>query len=439
VCLVLSVVIPTHNDVQCLELTLRSLSRQTLPRDQFEVIAVKDGRLNGYEGVERHGSGITLRVETLPQQLGRSGARNAGAALATGDTLLFLDADGYADARLLERHHEFHREQAAPRVLLGNRYEIDWPQMACLIRDEPIPVELLDGNGCRDIKFANLAEDAIADCMQTPWLFAHSNNASVGRKVFDAVGGFDEDFGKRWGWEDLELFYRVYQQLDARAEAFSYDRQAVSYHLLQHRDQHNNYQDMFESELVLRRIYQNIDWEFHSMRPPVDVSAKVRYYRGVLDHCAANGIGRLAPVWEWLAPRMPAGPSLWVGTGADEVALPEGSLTFDYQAPHAPPRNYHLVGTSIPVAKSALAGVVSVDVWRCLHWYDLCDFLREATRVAPQALLVHNRRAAVPHDAMRTAGEIDYMLRALAPRFEVSVEHGGGGITGITVRRRPGQ
>jgi hypothetical protein len=40
---------------------------------------------------------------------------------------------------------------------------------------------------------------------------------------------------------------------------------------------------------------------------------------------------------------------------------------------------------------------------------------------------------------MRTASEIDYMLRALAPRFEVAVEHGGDGITGFTVRRRTGQ
>jgi glycosyltransferase involved in cell wall biosynthesis len=435
----LSVVIPTHNDVQCLELTLRSLTRQTLPRDRYEVIVVKDGQLNGYDGVERHGAGINLRVETLPQQLGRSGARNAGVALATGDIVVFLDADGYADPRLLTRHEEFHRQSSSPRVLLGNRYEIDWPHLACVIHDEPIPDELIAETGCQDLKFANLADESIADCMQTPWLFAHSNNASVPKQVFNAVGGFNEDFGRRWGWEDLELFYRVYLHLDRGAEAFSYDRAAASYHLLQHRDQHNNYENLFESEMILRKIYQNVDWEFHSMRPPVDVSAKVRYYRGVIDRYQKSGTGRLAPMWSWLEPRLPAGRALWIATGTDEVPLPDGSLTFDYQAPHAPPTNYHLVGTSIPAANSSLAVAISVDFWRSLHWYDLCDFLREATRAAPYALLVHNRRADVPHDAMRTASEIDYMLRALAPRFEVAVEHGGDGITGFTVRRRTGQ
>jgi glycosyltransferase involved in cell wall biosynthesis len=432
----LSVVIPTHNDVQCLELTLRSLARQTLARDLFEVIVVKDGRLNGYDGIERHGTGIRLHVETLPQQLGRSGARNAGVALASGDVIMFLDADGYADPKLLEQHHLFHQGQSTQRVLLGNRYEIDWPHMAYLIHDEPIPDALIDEYGCRDVKFANLPDEAIANCMQTPWLFAHSNNASVAKSVFDAVGGFNEEFGKRWGWEDLELFYRVYLHLSDTAGAFSYDTEAISYHLLQHRDEHNNYQDLFESELILRRIYQNIDWEFHSMRPPVDVSKKVRYYRNVISHSLKAGTGRLAPVWSWLTPRVPAGKTLWIGTGSAEVPIPEGSITFDYQAPAAPPANYHLVGTSIPFPNGSLAGVVNVDLWRSMHWYDLCDFLREATRAAPQALLVHNRQADVLHDAMKTASEIDYVLRALAPKFQVSVEHGGNGLTGITVRRR---
>lgn len=160
----LSVVIPTHNDVQCLELTLRSLSRQTLPRDQFEVVVIKDGPLPGYEGIEQHGAGIDLRVETLPQNLGRSGARNAGVARAHGDIVLFLDADGYADRELLARHAAFHAESGSPRVLLGKRYEIDWPQMAYLLADEPVPAALLAG--VQDLKFANLRPEAVAGCMQ---------------------------------------------------------------------------------------------------------------------------------------------------------------------------------------------------------------------------------------------------------------------------------
>ncbi|WP_027344546.1 glycosyltransferase family 2 protein [Hamadaea tsunoensis] len=430
----LSVVIPTHNDVQCLELTLRSLSRQTLARDRFEVVVIKDGPLLGYEGIEQHGAGIDLRVETLPQNLGRSGARNAGVARARGDVILFLDADGYADRDLLARHAAFHAESVTPRVLLGKRYEIEWPHMAYVLAEETVPPALLAD--VQDLKFANLRPEAIAGCMQTPWLFSHSNNISVPRQTIEAVGGFNEEFGRRWGWEDLEVFYRVYQHLEDGAAAFHYDEQASSYHLLQHRDQHNNYEDLYESEIILRRIYQNIDWEFHSMRPPVDVSAKVRYYREVIEHHLTTGTGRLAPVWDWVSSRVPARKGVWIATGTADVPLPDGAVTFDYSAKHNPPSNFHLVGTTIPVPNNSQDVVVSVDIWRSLHWYDLCDLLREALRVAPYAYLVHNRRADVPHDAMRTAGEIDYILRALAPRFEITVDHGGDGLSGFAVRRR---
>ncbi|TDC73303.1 glycosyltransferase family 2 protein [Micromonospora sp. KC606] len=434
---VLSVVIPTYNDAHCLELTLRSLTGQTLPAELFEIIVVKDGRLSGYEGIERHGPGLNLRVETLPQRRGRSGARNAGIALASGATVLFLDSDCYADPQLLARHHAFHTERTGPYVLLGNRHEIDWPHLALLLRDEPIPPDLL-ATRHQDIKFAGLDAAEIAGCMQTPWLFAHSNNASVPRNLLTAVGGFNEEFGKRWGWEDLELFYRVYQHLDRRAEAFEYDLGAVSYHLPQHRDQVSYYQEMFENRPVLRRLHNNIDWEFQSMLPAPEVSAKVRYYRAVIEQCVKAGTGRLAPVWPWLARKLPpTGQVLLIGTGTGEVPVPEGALTFDYQAPPGS-GNYHLIGVNIPAGGGALNRVVSVDVWRCLQWHDLCDFLHEATRAAVQVLLVHTAGAEVPHDAMRTPAEIDYLLRALAPAFHVTVEHAGSGITGITVRQRAG-
>jgi glycosyltransferase involved in cell wall biosynthesis len=433
---VLSVVIPTYNDAHCLELTLRSLTRQTLPPELFEVIVVKDGRLGGYEGIERHGAGLNLRVETLPQRRGRSGARNAGIALATGDTVLFLDSDCYADPQLVARHHAFHADRGAPRVLLGNRHELDWPHLALLLRDDPIPADMLTAREYRDIKFVGLDDAEIADCMQTPWLFAHTNNASAPRAVLNAVGGFNEEFGRRWGWEDLELFYRVYQHLDRTAESFSYDLRAVSYHLLQHRDQHSYYQELFENEAVLKRIHNNLDWEFQSMRSPAEVSAKVRYYRAVIDQCVKDGTGRLAPAWGWLEPTLPAtGRTLLIGTGTGEVPVRDGTMTFDYQAPPSAD-NYHLVGVSIPAPNGSLDRVVSVDFWRCLQWYDLCDFLRETTRVAPAVQLVHTAGAEVRHDVMRTAGEIDYLLRALAPRFGVTVERVGDGITAITVRRR---
>ena len=427
---------PTFNNAQCLELTLRSLTRQTLPADLFEVIVVLDGRMNGYDGIERHAPGIDVRIETLPQRRGRSVARNTGIALAKGEIVLFLDSDCYAAPQLLERHYRFHTGAPAPRVLLGNRHEIGWPHMTFLVNDDPLPAELISSPDYRDIKFHGAADAEIPDRMRTtPWLFAHTNNASVTTETLAASGWFNEDFGVRWGLEDLELFYRVYLRLGRDPESFHHDVEAASYHLVEYRDQRGFYQEMFENISLLRRLHPHLDWEFHSTLSTIDIADKVCHYRDVIDKCLADGVGRVPPVWEWLRPRLPAGRALVIGTGTGQVTMPDGTMTFDYAAPVSE-SNYHLVGVAMPVSAGALDTVVSVDIWRCLQWHDLCEFLRESTRVASRVLLVHTRAAEVPYEAMRTSGEIGYLLRALESRFVISMERGENGVTGITVRRR---
>lgn len=426
----LSVVMPTYQDAHSLKFTLMSLSRQTLPVERFEAVVVCDGPGDGYEGIEEYAKGIDLNVTTLPKRLGRSGARNAAMAEAVGDIVLFLDSDCYAHPDLLSRHLEFHERQTTPRVMMGVRHELSFTHMGFLHRGETVPDDLLAAIK-DETRFLGSTEADIERNMETPWLFAHSNNASLPAGTLADIGGFNEEFGTKWGWEDLEIFYRVYKHLDSDARAFVTDMDAVVYHVPKYRDPKREYLDFFDNEMTVRRLHRHYDFELNTMRLPFTVAAKIRYYRQAIQDCLDAKTCRLAPVWSWVEPKVTGQRVLCIGTGAGEVPLPAGAMTFDYAAPPSA-TNFHLIGSEIPAADRALDVVVSVDFWRSLQWDDFCGFVRESLRVAPTLLLAHT---ADDRLALAEPNELDFVVDTLAHDFEVTKE-GQGDITGITVRRR---
>ncbi len=95
-----SVVIPVWNHTRELARCLASLKRQTYP--SLEIIAVDDGSSdNPRVVVETSQSPVKfVRLET---NRGASAARNEGARLATGEYLLFLDADAVLRPDAVER------------------------------------------------------------------------------------------------------------------------------------------------------------------------------------------------------------------------------------------------------------------------------------------------------------------------------------------------
>ncbi|MFC2141380.1 glycosyltransferase [Acidobacteriota bacterium] len=96
-----SVVIPTYNNTPVLMQCLKSLCRQTVDRESFEVIIINDGD-----------DDITDNLKTLTNQLsiahynqehkGPAAARNMGINQARGDIILFLDDDSLPTDNWLE-------------------------------------------------------------------------------------------------------------------------------------------------------------------------------------------------------------------------------------------------------------------------------------------------------------------------------------------------
>ena len=97
----LSIIIPAFNEAQLIERCLRSvtdaLTAHSAPGGTWEIIVVDNNSTDSTACLATQ-AGAQVVFEPI-NQIGR--ARNAGAAVATGDWLLFLDADSVLSPELL--------------------------------------------------------------------------------------------------------------------------------------------------------------------------------------------------------------------------------------------------------------------------------------------------------------------------------------------------
>ena len=113
---------------------------------------------------------------------GLSRARNLGIRNCEGEVILFMDDDTFADPSLLREHLAVH-DQCPRCVVLG------WVNH----------IEELDPQGPRKYGVADYSRS-----------FFWTSNVSVRKKFVEEAGLFDEDF-LEYGWEDLELGWRLKQ------------------------------------------------------------------------------------------------------------------------------------------------------------------------------------------------------------------------------------
>ncbi|PKL59312.1 MAG: glycosyl transferase [Methanomicrobiales archaeon HGW-Methanomicrobiales-4] len=107
----ISIVVPSFNEEERIDGCLASLTHQTVPRDQYEIIVVDGGSKDNTRTIaEKYAD--TVFIQTSPKV---GGARNDGAMIAKGDILVTTDADTYLPPDWLER---IERGFADPRVVM---------------------------------------------------------------------------------------------------------------------------------------------------------------------------------------------------------------------------------------------------------------------------------------------------------------------------------
>ncbi|HEY7650326.1 MAG TPA: glycosyltransferase [Methylomirabilota bacterium] len=99
----LSVIIAAYNEARTIKAKLASTCSQQYPRDRIEVIVVSDGSTDGTDDiVRRYPDRRVLLVRQEPRS-GKSVALNRGVAVATGDVLVFTDANALFGTDALAR------------------------------------------------------------------------------------------------------------------------------------------------------------------------------------------------------------------------------------------------------------------------------------------------------------------------------------------------
>ena len=116
----ISVVIPTFNCADLLEMALDALCRQTLTPNEFEVVVVDDGSADHTDRV------VAGFAERLPVHYARqanagiSAAKNHGLSLSRALIVLFLDDDDVTDPNYLAEHLSTHEQHPEPHyAVLG--------------------------------------------------------------------------------------------------------------------------------------------------------------------------------------------------------------------------------------------------------------------------------------------------------------------------------
>lgn len=100
--ILLSVIVPVYNGMDCLERCIESIRRQNMPN--MEIIIVDDGSTDNTGALCEKMALIDKRVRVFHKENGgSSSARNLGIENARGEYLGFVDADDYIEPQMYER------------------------------------------------------------------------------------------------------------------------------------------------------------------------------------------------------------------------------------------------------------------------------------------------------------------------------------------------
>lgn len=212
-----SVIIPTRRRAGPLRETLESLSRQT---DRgLEAIVVVDGDDPETRSLaESYKPIFPLRWIFVPEHRGQASARNAGAAAAESEILIFLDDDTLPVHDWIHHHLKHHRTNAGESEvgILGKVADLhaNPPRSRTeqYLRESRNPV-LAHFEGC-------LKSQSLDFCK----VAAFGLNTSISRRLFFAVGGFDPKLSSLD--EDTDFGARLYNH----GARFIFETEALVHH-----------------------------------------------------------------------------------------------------------------------------------------------------------------------------------------------------------------
>ena len=192
--LLVSVIVPTYNRKDSVLRTLNSLSEQTLPTDQYEVLVVDDGSPDDTHTIADLEFPFAMQYVRQENQ-GATKARNHGVSKSQGEILVFIDDDVTISPQTLEALAE-----------------------ACCQRDKVLVMGTLVSRSNNSSVFTKMMvashnssfaenEDRFVDFTE-----CNTELLSVKRSDFLDIGMLqDPTDGRGWpNWDDVDFGYRAH-------------------------------------------------------------------------------------------------------------------------------------------------------------------------------------------------------------------------------------
>lgn len=207
-----SVIIPTFNRVRFVLPTIHCALKQSFPLD-YEVVVVDSGTDDTESLINQHFPEM-VQYHRLPESRNRSRLRNNGANLAKGEYLLFIDSDILLDPNHLQVHWKLHEAAGDQTILTMSKRRAlvefgELPGSISFLEQHFGSIESF--SWIRDFREPSLNSGLHLNEYRAPWRFVYSHNMMINRSAFIASRGFDELFGDNWGYEDIELGFRLHQ------------------------------------------------------------------------------------------------------------------------------------------------------------------------------------------------------------------------------------
>ncbi|MBU1026164.1 MAG: glycosyltransferase, partial [Candidatus Margulisbacteria bacterium] len=166
--------------------TLESYFNQSFPAENYEIIVI-DSMSN--DGTEEMIKGLTPTCTfnyTRRENKGKVNARNYAITQAQGEIILLTDADIPGDNNWVEEHMKAHEE---------------YPN--CAFAGQTIRLR------SQDVTDTELPTN-FKPYQKIAWSYFLTGSLSIARELIMKAGLFDENF-KEYGWEDIELGYRLHK------------------------------------------------------------------------------------------------------------------------------------------------------------------------------------------------------------------------------------
>lgn len=258
-----SVIIPSYNKKNRLQLVLQTLKQQDCGIENFEVIVVNDGSTdNTGDMVMFFQNNTSLNLTQIHQpNKGRAAARNAGIKAAKGEILLFLDDDRFVRENFISEHlHLFLNRPDKNLVVLGkrmclffSRFDEIFDEIQQLLLNYPEEVF----KRAREEHYYWKKVKSVIEMPAISWMLFTTGNVSMGANLFEKVGLFNEGF-QGWGYEDTELGYRLWKE----GIPFVSNEAAVNYHLEHLRSRQELGDDIIRNQAFMLKIHPEFPMEY---------------------------------------------------------------------------------------------------------------------------------------------------------------------------------